>query len=295
MVKASTAGRRAGSSRGSTSSPPGRAKTAPSNGPPDNYQDYADFVSAFVNRYGRGLDRRPRRRPSRSGTKSTSTASGAARRSTSSKPPTTCGCSAWRYQAAKAADPSVTGHHRRPLADGRHRRPLRGRRPVPAVAVRRRPARASTTCSARTATPRRPKSTPPSARCPDFPHPSFYFRRVEQLRDVMVKNGDADKQIWLLEFGWTADTVHPNYAWFAVSEDKKAANILKAFQYARTELAAVDRRHDAVDAARSDAGRPTARSTGGRSPTPTARPRAAYSGLLQARRGGALAGLSPGT
>ena len=44
---------------------------------------------------------------------------------------------------------------------------------------------------------------------PNFPHASFYFRRVEQLRDVMVKNGDADKQVWLLEFGWTSDTVHP--------------------------------------------------------------------------------------
>jgi hypothetical protein len=39
--------------------------------------------------------------------------------------------------------------------------------------------------------------------------------------------------VWLLEFGWTADTVHPNYAWFAITEDKKGANILKAFQYAR--------------------------------------------------------------
>jgi hypothetical protein len=67
----------------------------------------------------------------------------------------------------------------------------------------------------------------------DFPHPSFYFRRVEQLREVMVRNGDADKKVWLLEFGWTSDTVHPNYAWFAVSEEKKATNILKAFDYAR--------------------------------------------------------------
>jgi hypothetical protein len=67
---------------------------------------------------------------------------------------------------------------------------------------------------------------------PSFPHPSFYFRRVEQLRDVMVRNGDADKRVWLLEFGWTSDSLHPNYAWFAVSEEKKASNILKAFQYA---------------------------------------------------------------
>jgi hypothetical protein len=68
---------------------------------------------------------------------------------------------------------------------------------------------------------------------PAFGHPSFYFRRVEQLREVMVRNGDQAKQVWLLEFGWTADKVHPAYSWFAVSEDKKADNIVQAFQYAR--------------------------------------------------------------
>jgi len=68
---------------------------------------------------------------------------------------------------------------------------------------------------------------------PAFPHPSFYFRRVEQLRDIQVRAGDANRQIWLLEFGWTADKIHPNYAWFAVSEDKKAANIVGAFEYAK--------------------------------------------------------------
>ncbi len=65
-----------------------------------------------------------------------------------------------------------------------------------------------------------------------FPHPSFYFRRIEQLREIQVRAGDANRQIWLLEFGWTADTIHPDFAWFAVSEDKKAQNIVKAFQYA---------------------------------------------------------------
>jgi hypothetical protein len=68
---------------------------------------------------------------------------------------------------------------------------------------------------------------------PTFPHASFYFRRVEQLRDIQVKAGDADRQIWFLEFGWTADKVHPDFAWFAVSEDKKAENIVKAYSYAR--------------------------------------------------------------
>jgi hypothetical protein len=69
---------------------------------------------------------------------------------------------------------------------------------------------------------------------PTFPHASFYFRRVEELRDIQVRAGDADRQIWFLEFGWTADKVHPDFAWFAVSEDKKAENIVKAYAYART-------------------------------------------------------------
>jgi hypothetical protein len=67
----------------------------------------------------------------------------------------------------------------------------------------------------------------------DFPHPSFYFRRVEQLRQVMVDNGDAAKQVWPLEWGWTADSVHPAYAWFAVTEKTKASNIVEALSYAR--------------------------------------------------------------
>jgi polysaccharide biosynthesis protein PslG len=68
---------------------------------------------------------------------------------------------------------------------------------------------------------------------PAFTDASFYFRRVEQLRAIQVKAGDADRQIWFLEFGWTADKVHPDFAWFSVSEDKKAENIVKAYAYAK--------------------------------------------------------------
>lgn len=64
-------------------------------------------------------------------------------------------------------------------------------------------------------------------------HPSFAFRRVEQLREIMVANGDADKQIWILEFGWTSDPVHPEYAWHRVSEEEKAEYIIRAFRYAK--------------------------------------------------------------
>ena len=63
-------------------------------------------------------------------------------------------------------------------------------------------------------------------------HASFGFRRVEQLRDIMVRNGDEGKQVWLLEFGWTSDEVHDAYAWHRVSEEQKAQYIVDAFHWA---------------------------------------------------------------
>lgn len=41
----------------------------------------------------------------------------------------------------------------------------------------------------------------------------FAFRHVEDIRQIMVENGDADKRIVLLEFGWTYDSVNPSYKW----------------------------------------------------------------------------------
>jgi hypothetical protein len=61
----------------------------------------------------------------------------------------------------------------------------------------------------------------------------YCFRRVEDLRRVMVENGDADKQIALLEFGWTSDPIHQDYAWFAVTEEQKGEYLARAYQYAK--------------------------------------------------------------
>ena len=41
----------------------------------------------------------------------------------------------------------------------------------------------------------------------------FAFRHVEDIRDIMVRYGDTDKKIVLLEFGWTFDPVNPSYKW----------------------------------------------------------------------------------
>jgi hypothetical protein len=267
-------------------------KDGAQNGPPDNYQDYADFVSAFMTRYsavssiGRvaaievwnevNLDREwggatIDRQQAVDYVRLLSAAYTAAKATdpavtviTSGLSPTgvTNGHSTddvqylqWLFDAGLKGHYDVLGAH--------------GNTQAPEVDV-----------------------APGSLH--DFPHPSFYFRRIEQLRDVMVKNGDADKRVWLLEFGWTSDTLHPNYAWFAVSEDKKAANIVKALQYARQNWQpwigvmtlwtlpdptwTTDREEYWWAITNSDG-----------------TPRQAYTTLLQARRAGALAGISPAT
>jgi polysaccharide biosynthesis protein PslG len=201
------------------------------NGPPDNYQDYSDFVSAFVSRYSSGssigrvaaievwnevnLDREWG-----GATINKQQAADYVRLLKGA------------YAAAKAADPAVqvitaglspTGVTNGHAADDvqylqwLYEAGLKGNYDVLGAH----------------GNVQAPEVDAPVNSLANFPHPSFYFRRIEQLRDVMVKNGDSDKRVWLLEFGWTADTIHPNYSWFAVSEDKKGTNILKAFQYAR--------------------------------------------------------------
>lgn len=60
----------------------------------------------------------------------------------------------------------------------------------------------------------------------------FTFRRVEDLRRVMVANRDSHKQIWLLEFGWTTDKINPAYAWHAVSPEAHAEYVVGAYRWA---------------------------------------------------------------
>ncbi len=58
------------------------------------------------------------------------------------------------------------------------------------------------------------------------------FRHVEDMRGIMVAAGDAHKQVALLEVGWTTDTIHPDYAWHAVSEAQQAEYLVGAYRYA---------------------------------------------------------------
>lgn len=63
---------------------------------------------------------------------------------------------------------------------------------------------------------------------------AFCFRHVEDLRKIMVENGDAGKQIAILEFGWTSDPrADSPYHWHAVSEQTKADYLVRAYQYAK--------------------------------------------------------------
>lgn len=60
----------------------------------------------------------------------------------------------------------------------------------------------------------------------------FTFRRVEDLRAIMIRNGDAARQAAILEVGWTTDPGNPDYQWFAVDEATQARHLVEAYQYA---------------------------------------------------------------
>ncbi len=60
----------------------------------------------------------------------------------------------------------------------------------------------------------------------------FAFRHVEDIRALMEKYRDSDKQIAILEMGWTTDPIHPAYAWHAVTERQQADYLVRAYRYA---------------------------------------------------------------
>jgi hypothetical protein len=201
------------------------------NGPPDNYQDYWDYVSALVARYATGsqigrvhaievwnepnLDREWGNQPISAGSAAdyVRLLGGA-------------------YQAAHAADPNIVvlsaGLSPTGVTDGHSADDLEFLKWMYAAGLK-----GKFDALGAHANAQAPEVAAPLGSLKDFPHPSFYFRRVEQLRQAMVDNLDSGRQIWLVEWGWTSDKVHPAYAWFAVTEDKKADNIVEAFIFAR--------------------------------------------------------------
>jgi|GEM_PF-367852 len=72
------------------------------------------------------------------------------------------------------------------------------------------------------------------ANCPGSRCRIYCFRHVEDLRNIMVNRGDGGKQIVVLEFGWTSDPrANSPYHWHAVSEDQKGDYLVRAYQYAK--------------------------------------------------------------
>lgn len=66
-----------------------------------------------------------------------------------------------------------------------------------------------------------------------YGHRWMAFRHVEDARAVMVEQGDAAKQVALLEVGWTTDP-RPDviYAWHAVDEATQAQYLVGAYRWA---------------------------------------------------------------
>jgi hypothetical protein len=59
------------------------------------------------------------------------------------------------------------------------------------------------------------------------------FRHVEDIRAVMVANGDAAKQIAITEVGWTIDPrPDSGYSWFAVTPEQQGDYLARAYRYA---------------------------------------------------------------
>jgi polysaccharide biosynthesis protein PslG len=66
----------------------------------------------------------------------------------------------------------------------------------------------------------------------------YAFRHVEDIRQIMVENGDSDKQMGVLEMGWTIDARPGSpYAWYAVDRDTQGRNLVAAFECARRRWA----------------------------------------------------------
>jgi hypothetical protein len=68
----------------------------------------------------------------------------------------------------------------------------------------------------------------------------FCFRGAEKIYEIMQQRGFGDKKVWATEFGWItrppdpclSDPTWQGRAWQIVSDEKQAANLTGAYQYA---------------------------------------------------------------
>jgi hypothetical protein len=71
--------------------------------------------------------------------------------------------------------------------------------------------------------------------CPGDPCRIYSFRHVEDLRQIMVDNGDANKRVVVLEFGWTRDErTNSPYYWHRVDDQfMQGEYMVRAYEYAK--------------------------------------------------------------
>lgn len=80
------------------------------------------------------------------------------------------------------------------------------------------------------------------AQPPDDPrgaHGGLNFWRLQELHDIMVAQGDADKPIWITEFGYPTTTPAAS-AFLRVSEEQQAQWLPRAFEIARDQMPFVE-------------------------------------------------------
>lgn len=66
-------------------------------------------------------------------------------------------------------------------------------------------------------------------------HWSFYFRRIEQLHDVMVKYSDTQKKMWVTEFGWSTSNAATGYEYGVDNtEADQASYLVRAYALAKS-------------------------------------------------------------
>lgn len=80
-----------------------------------------------------------------------------------------------------------------------------------------------------------PETSPEEAAAsPEYGGQRFFcFRHVEDMRGIMLRYGDGEKQVVVLETGWTTDPRPDSpYHWHAVSPQQQADYLIRAFRYA---------------------------------------------------------------
>ena len=211
----------------------------PTNGPPDNYQDFGDFLAALAARYkGRIRAYQIWNEPNLArdwGGRSPSPGEYAALLKVA-------------YQRIKAVDPQAmvisaglsptTRWDNTAMPDVEFLRGMyqAGARPwFDALGVHatgwKAPPETDPAVVARDPNLHNPGDT---ATVPEYLRRAYCFRHVEDLREIMVQHGDQDKQVAVLEFGWTTDPRPDSpYNWHAVDEATQAEYLVRAYQYAK--------------------------------------------------------------